>query len=109
MQDVYSLILWIVPGAIMMRVMARLTDSKRSERAGDLDLLVSYLIASVPVYGIVKGLAWLVEWAGSEGFQHRALASKGWFVVLSWPTAVLIGLAVAPLWRGLRLSRRKSS
>ena len=105
MQDIYSLLLWIIPGAIMMRVLAVRSGRRGSQGAGDLDLLVSYVIASVPVHGLVKVIAWIVEWAGAADFQARAIASKGWFVVLSWPAAVVLGLAAAPFWSRIRTKR----
>lgn len=99
MQDIYSLLLWIIPGAIMMRVLAVRTGRRGVRGTGDLDLLVSYVIASVPVYGLVKAIAWSVEWAGFAGFEVRVLSSKAWFVAISWPAAIAAGLAAAPLWR----------
>lgn len=105
MQDIYSLLLWIIPGAIMMRVLAVRTGRRNRRETGDLDLLVSYVIASVPVYGLVKAIAWGVQQAGAAGFAERVLTSKAWFVSISWPAAVFLGLAVAPMWKRFGVSR----
>ena len=97
MQDIYTLLMWVILGAIAMRIKYMFSPHEKKAEVSELDNLVSYVIASVPVYGGVKIFGEIVETFEVERFSQTAVFNKGWFVASSWPLAVFMGWVLAKI------------
>jgi hypothetical protein len=99
------LLLWVLPGAIAIRFRDLLVPRSRTADRLEIDQVVTYLIASVPVYGLVIAVSDVAHWISPfMPSSDLVTASRRWFVLYSWPIAAVCGGIAAMADRYVRRS-----